>query len=684
MSQCDEQEANANSTKFMLGQTLRGRYHIVGQLKSGGFGETYLAEDRDLPGNPLCVVKQLKPKDADPSVLQTARRLFDREAEVLYRLGSHSSIPQLFAHIEENQQFYLVQEFIDGDDLSVEFANAGAGEGSLREQSAIALLQDVLETLAFVHQQNVIHRDIKPSNLIRRRPDGKLILIDFGAVKEINTLMANEQGQTSCTILVGSPGYMPNEQQGGKPRFNSDIYGFGMTAIQGLTGIVPEQLPEDPQTGEINWREYARVSDRLATILDRMVRSHFRDRYQSATEVLNDLRLLQNCTAAPTQYFVLSRLRPPQLVKSSPWLIVLATFVLTLGLSKILNTPPKDSYSTPRAVINTPTPTPTVSEAVELFNQGSTLVELRRYDEAQALFDKLLQLEPNYSQAWVKRGEVLLELQKYDEALKAFDEAVKLKSDYAPAWYGRGKVLEKLQRYEEALAALNKALQIQPDDAVVLDLEGVVLEKLQRYEEALNSFNRAVQIKSDYAIAWYHRGEVLNKLQRYDDALISLGEAIQQKPAYAEALTERGKVLLKLEKYNDAIASLDKALVLDPNSPYAWGYRGEVLAQLKRYDEALATLDKAVAIKQDYADAQLHRGMILEHLQRYEEALAAFDKATQIKPENSQAWYRRGTVLEKMRKYEEALAAYDKAIQIWPANTEAIENRKRLLPRLRR
>ena len=683
MSQCDEQDALLHGTKFMLGQTLRDRYHIIGQLKSGGFGETYLAEDKDLPGNPLCVVKQLKPKDADPSVLQTARRLFDREAQVLYRLGSHDRIPQLFAHFEENQEFYLVQEFIDGDDLGVEFAKFTSGEGCMTEADAIALLQDVLETLVFVHQQNVIHRDIKPSNLIRRRVDGKLILIDFGAVKEINTLIANPQGQTSCTILVGSPGYMPNEQQGGKPRFNSDIYGLGITAIQGLTGILPDQLHEDPQTGEFIWRQSAQVSARLAAILDRMVRSHFRDRYQSASEVLNDLRSLQNFTVAPTKYFVLSKLRQQKFFQPSPLLLVLITFVVTLGLSQLLQSTPKDELSFPVAV-NTPTPTPAVPEAVELFNQGNTLVELRRYDEAIALIDKVLQLQPNYPQAWVKRGEALLELQKNDEALKAFDEALKLKLDYAPAWYGRAKVLDKLQRNEETLAALNKALEIQPDDATAWYFQGEVLDKLQRHEEAIAALNKAVQIKPDDAQAWYMRGAVLNKLQRYDDALISLGEAVQQKPAYPEAWTEKGKVLRELQRYEEAVASLDKALQLDPNSPYAWGERGHMLGQLKRYDEALAALDKAVGIKQDYAEAWYNRGMVLEQMRRYEEAIGAFDRAAQIKPDYSQAWYRRGAVLETIRKYDEAIAAYDKAIQIWPANTEAIDNRKRLLGKTKR
>lgn len=671
----------------MLGQTLRGRYHIIRQLKSGGFGETYLAEDRDLPGNPLCVVKQLKPKDPDPLVLQTARRLFEREAQVLYRLGNHDRIPQIFAHFEENQEFYLVQEFIEGDDLSVEFLNSSSGEGTggrFSEAQAIALLQDVLETLLFVHQQNVIHRDIKPANLIRRKQDGKLILIDFGAVKEIKTLIAGAQGQTSCTILVGSPGYMPNEQQGGKPRFSSDIYALGMTTIQALTGIAPEQLQEDPQTGEFTWRDRAQVSNQLATILDKMVRSHFRDRYQCVSEVLSDLRNLQNYTAAPTRYFVLSKLRQQQLMKSSQWWVILATAILTLVLSQLIRTTPQQNQSilTPPTV--TPTFTPQKPEALELLNQGSTLVELRRYEDAIAVLDKALQIQPDYPEALVQRGQALAQLQRYDDALKVFDEALKIKSNYSDAWYHRSLVLEKLQRHEEALASIDKAVAIASDHADTWYHRAVILEKLQRDEEALESLNRAVQTQPDLAEAWYLRGLLLSELKRYDDALVSLAEAVQLQPTNADAWVERGYALGQLRKYDEAIAAFDKALEVQPNSAAAWSKRGFVLEKLQRYDEALAALDKAIQIKPDDADAWYSRGLVLEKLQKYEEAIAAYDKVAQIKPDNSPAWYHRGLVLEKMRKDEEAIAAYDKAIQIWPANQDAIENRKNLLTKRKR
>ncbi|MEP0855965.1 serine/threonine-protein kinase [Trichocoleus sp. DQ-U1] len=270
----------------MLGKTLSGRYYIVKHLGGGGFGQTYLAEDRQLPGNPLCVVKQLKPQATDPLTLQVSQRLFDREAQVLYKLGKHDQIPQLLAHFEQEQEFYLVQEFIEGHELKQELP---IGK-QLSENQVMALCRDILKILEFVHQQEVIHRDIKPSNLIRRKPDGKIVLIDFGAVKQVSAQKTNSERNTTLTVAIGSPGYMANEQLGGKPRFCSDIYAVGMIGIQAITGIPPSQLPEDPTTSEMIWRDKVQVSQPFADVLDKMVRYDHRQRYQTATEALQALQ----------------------------------------------------------------------------------------------------------------------------------------------------------------------------------------------------------------------------------------------------------------------------------------------------------------------------------------------------------------------------------------------------------
>lgn len=279
----------------MLKTTLGGRYSIISRLGAGGFGETYLAEDVQLPDNHCCVVKHLKPQSTDSEILDIARRLFDSEAKVLHKLGTYDQIPRLLANFEENQEFYLVQEFIEGNGLDRELP---AGK-KWTEAKVINLLQDILTTLEFVHQQKVIHRDIKPENLIRRKQDGKLILIDFGAVKQVCTQVVTNSKRAKSTITIGTSGYMPSEQANGYPHVNSDIYAVGIIGIQALTGLDPEFIPKNANTLELEWSHLVEVSPDLAKILDKMVRFDFRQRYPSATSVLADLETVEISPANP-------------------------------------------------------------------------------------------------------------------------------------------------------------------------------------------------------------------------------------------------------------------------------------------------------------------------------------------------------------------------------------------------
>ena len=278
--------------RAIIGNKLKDRYVIVKVLGGGGFGETYIAQDTQRPGSPQCVVKRLRTSTNNVKLLQLARRLFQREAETLERLGKHDQIPQLLAYFEENQEFYLVQEFVPGYPLSRELT---LGK-QMPEAQVVAMLRDLLHALEFVHSQGVIHRDIKPSNIIRRQSDGKLVLIDFGAVKEIPQLAedgSRAELQTAATVAIGTQGYMPSEQCAGSPRLNSDIYALGMTAIQALTGLPPSQLQQDPETNDILWKHRTEVSHELALVLSKMVRNYFSQRYQSAREVLEALQQMQ-------------------------------------------------------------------------------------------------------------------------------------------------------------------------------------------------------------------------------------------------------------------------------------------------------------------------------------------------------------------------------------------------------
>ncbi|MEG3939219.1 MULTISPECIES: protein kinase domain-containing protein [unclassified Microcoleus] len=271
----------------MVSQLLDGRYQIIEVIETGEFGQTYLAKDIRRPGEPQCFVKHLRPGTKEPKLINTTRRLFQKEAEVLEKLGQHDQIPQLFAYFEENEEFFLVESFIPGHSLSTEIVPGKP----LAEEKLIPLLKELLEILVFVHGQGVIHRDIKPANLIRRYSDNKLVLIDFGSVKEIHIA----QRQAPVTVRIGTLEYMPIEQFQYNPQLNSDIYALGMIGIQAMTGLPAYDLPKlrdlkNSNKGEIVWRHLAVCSQALADVLDNMVRYDYRERYQSAAEALADLR----------------------------------------------------------------------------------------------------------------------------------------------------------------------------------------------------------------------------------------------------------------------------------------------------------------------------------------------------------------------------------------------------------
>jgi formylglycine-generating enzyme required for sulfatase activity len=178
------------------------------------------------------------------------------------------------------------------------------------------LLQDVLEVLAFVHEQNVIHRDLKPSNLMRDQ-NGQVYLIDFGAVKQLSSLQVNAGGTVASTVVIGTPGFMPSEQSRGKPTLSSDVYAVGMVAIAALTGLLPEDLQEDPDTGELLWQAKLQTSvpPELRDFLTKLVRRHPTRRFATAGEALQAFKtLLPKLTPTPSPI----PKSPPQPTKVSP------------------------------------------------------------------------------------------------------------------------------------------------------------------------------------------------------------------------------------------------------------------------------------------------------------------------------------------------------------------------------
>ncbi|MEH2065337.1 MAG: YARHG domain-containing protein [Nostoc sp.] len=292
-------------------QLLNDRYQVIRTLGAGGFGETYLAEDTYMPSKRPCVVKQLRPIHNNPQIYQLVQERFQREAAILEELGgANDQIPALYAYFSSGGQFYLVQEWVEGDTLTGKVQKQGLfSEGAVQE-----LFMNLLPVLDYVHSKHIVHRDIKPDNIIVRHRDGKPVLIDFGAVRESMGTVVNSQGNPTSSIVIGTPGYMPSEQAAGRPVFSSDLYSLGMTVIYLLTGKQAQQLETDSQTGEIVWRQYAsHISPIMARVIDQAIAYHPRDRYPTARAMLDTLQSIAN-PIPPTQPL----LTQPTIVSAPP------------------------------------------------------------------------------------------------------------------------------------------------------------------------------------------------------------------------------------------------------------------------------------------------------------------------------------------------------------------------------
>ncbi|MGI0486214.1 protein kinase domain-containing protein [Pantanalinema rosaneae CENA516] len=291
-------------------QRFRDRYEILKILGRGGFGVTFLARDAGLPGHPLCVIKQLCPKVSDPTALQRARKRFEQEAKTLSRLGNHAQIPMLLDYFEADGEFYLVQEYVRGYTLAREIRRSGP----VSEAAVKQFLREILPLLQYIHDNRVIHRDIKPPNLIRCKDDGRLVLIDFGAVKEQISQIEDSGFKYPTTQFVGTVGFAPPEQLATRPVYASDIYAIGVTCLYLLSGKSPLEFDYEFISGEVRWQEHVQVSEHFGNVLSKMLKISPQERYQSAKDVLRAMELephfehLVHCMNVRPRPFVESKL----------------------------------------------------------------------------------------------------------------------------------------------------------------------------------------------------------------------------------------------------------------------------------------------------------------------------------------------------------------------------------------
>jgi len=661
------------------------RYRIIEELSRGGFGITYLAADK-LLDNLLCVVKKLEPQKAD---VETAKKLFQREATVLAYLKQNPQIPKYLNYFEDDTSYYLVEEYIQGKTLDK------LSENNWTEQETVNFLEEMLSVLQYLHEKNIIHRDIKPSNLIKRELDKKFVLIDFGAVKKIDVQYLISE-QNPIQTIIYTQGYGSPEQMEGKPRLNSDIYSLGMTAIQLLTGIAPRELIRNG-TDEVILEG---VGQPLASILVKMVYRDYAMRYQSAEEVIADLE--QISTDIPiTRVSSQSRNQPynidSQYSESQRQLLLFSNkkyrsiflgfiffIILFIGI-ELVNPWIRPWYylSQGNRLLDEDKLTPAFQAFEDLKNlkpdsaqaskgQGDVRFKQGRYNQALAHYERASLLQPDYIKALMNKGRILYLMGRYEESLNVYTKVLTLKPNNPSALSGQGIAYMGKGQFEKASESFRQVRILQPEDPRIWRDIGFTVERLQGkqaakeyFETALRSYDDFLKRNPNKVIYWTDKGSVLLKLNDPENALESFNKALEINNNFFEALMGKANTQSQLRKYQDALATFEQAAEVRPKNYLVWYNRGRILLHIiKDYNLALESFEKSIRQRNNFHPAWVGKGIALLELERYNDALDAFDQAKRIAPTDPLVWANRGYALRKLGRIKESQESYEEAVRL--------------------
>ncbi len=710
------------------------RYRLISKLGAGGFGQTFLAEDTHLPGNPRCVVKLLKPQTSDPTAMQMARRCFDTEAQTLYRLGSHDQIPRLLAHFEDQDEFYLVQEFIAGPSLSKELVRGKAWS----QTQTITLLREILQILTFVHQQQVIHRDVKPSNMIRRESDRQIVLIDFGAVKQVSAATVDpDSGMTNLTISIGTQGYMPNEQIAGKPRFSSDVYAVGVIGIQALTGTHPKYLDDDIR-GEIEWHHLASHANReLLEVIDHMVRYDFRDRFVTAADALAALDSMPlSIFHSPMSPLHLSHQSEPsaapvasdhtaglpsasahsqeydeanettEISNGRPFLSDPSemTFREVLPARRPSHFPvahrPPVALPTPPVALPTPPaalPIPNPAALPQPNSADAPTPGKAMFVEATTPSQFLTTSPPSFADDTDEQTafKPVPGRQSAPAPVPAPAPPVTLPSQLSTAPSPAAPAVSTASTAPAAPLPTAPSAVPAPDSSLWAK-QPIALPSwsLQRSHLAIALSTGLGGLLLAFALLIVSLGgERRRTAQQAIEDLPTVATAVvthsQSAPSstpvpQASTLVRQAEQLRTTKRYAEALRLYDQAIALQAGYPEAYWGKCDSLNGLARPAEAIVACDSALAIRPQYAEAIYGKGVAYGQQNLWYEALELYERATRYRPDFAQAWIKQGVALQKLGRPADAIAAIDRGLSTQRNSAEAWATRAEALWALRR
>src|SRR5579885_1181721 len=653
-------EADGVPAIWNVGDLIIGQYEVISKLGEGGMGAVYKIHDRQL--NADLVVKSPRPEIFTRA---DGKENFIREAETWMKLRRHPHLVQCFFVHTLGRIPRIFAEYVDGGSLADWIRRRKLYEGG--ENVALARILDVAIQFAWglhaAHEQGLVHQDVKPANVMLTA-QGVAKVTDFGLAKAralaSEATLEQPAGEQSLLVSGGgmTPAYCSPEQAARQPlSHKTDIWSWGLSVLHMFVG-------------RVTWMVGVTAREALA--------SHVREDPAIPLMPPEVVKLLNRCFE-------------PQPEKRPATMLEVATELQAIYVQRVDRAYPRKN------------PQPADLDAGTLMVQGIALDKLGKLQDALAVYEQAIRLDPDYFAAHHNKGLALLQLRRYEEALAAYEQAIRVYEAHASKGKGltqhddfsltntydqKGIVLRRLGRREEALAAYEQAIHLDPMNGSAHNNKGNVLLDLGRREEALNAYEQAIRLDPVDASAHNNKGDVLLQLGQREEALASLEQAIRLDPKFARPYCHKGKALLQLGRYKEAQVTYEQALCFDPKLVSAIGEayidQGVALRRLGRLDEALDIYEQAIRFDPKLALAYSNKGNVLLDLGRLEEALTAYEQAIRLDPELALAHNNKGNVLLQLGKPQEALASLEQAIRLDPKFAPAHNNKRRALLQLKK
>lgn len=627
---------------------LGERYQLIQVLGSSQMGQTLLVADVHYPGHPKCVLRQIRLPTRNPMTLKFLLRLLEKKVEVLHNIGQHKQIPSTFSSFEANRSFYLAQEFIPGQPLKEELLPGQP----LPEARVLDFLREALTVLAYAQEHGVIHGSLKPSKMIRHETDNRLVILDFGRIRDLSQDMASRE-TTAGYPQSGDPTrvYIAMEQRTGRPRFCSDHYALGMIAIQALTGLPVEELPDasHPNTQKTVVTLLQNIPGlglNTASLLARMVHVNPDRRYQKAVEILADLERLQQ--------------NPKASIAGKP--IAGITSFASLSSAPASGTPVTHTTPSGTPISATPTGQP---------GQQTTVIQT---DESDTTASSVTQ-KPKRQRSWKVLGALGAAL-----GLALIGVIVlKLPQRFLASQRLRNaEAAEATQDFDAAFSHYTRSLELHPDNPEALANRSQLAFEQGDTEMALADITRAIELAPDNQTFSYERGNFRFAVGDTQGAIDDYTTAIRQDATFVKAYVNRGSARAAWGDDEGAVEDYTEALKLEaPAEVKAAAYLNRCLSYSNLDEQVLALEDcsEAIDLRPSHALAYQNRGLVRRRLGDAQGALQDYNIAIQIEPDSPDPYYNRGLTRQLINDLPGAMEDFTTALTIAPDYVFALYDR---------